>query len=100
MDDGLYTLKVFLTAVADNAKFQFSQFLKSEVQLDRTKFLEFDFKKDRLDSFLYHPIIGTNLDHPDLWRVRKLVFVLSHGQAQAERFQHKQGDRCEHGGQM
>ena len=82
--DTLYSLKFISTKVADTAKFQFSQFLKSEVALDRKKFMDFDFKKDRLDSFLYS-IIGTNPDYTALWGVCKLVFIISHGQAQTER---------------
>ena len=51
--DGLFSLKFITSAVADNAKFQYNQLLKNEVVRNQDKFLEFDFKTQHLDSFLY-----------------------------------------------
>ena len=41
------------SSVADNAKFQYDQFMIKEVVINQGKFLEFNLKTDPLDSFLY-----------------------------------------------
>ena len=46
-------------------------------------FVKFDYKNDRLDSFLSN-ILTTN-DFKDIWHICKIIFVLSHGQSQVER---------------
>ena len=49
--DNLFSLNAITSQVADNAKFQFDQFMSKEVVLHHEKFLSFDFKSERLDSF-------------------------------------------------
>ena len=50
--DNFYSLKFITSFVADNAKFQYEQFMTKEVVLNQEKFLKSNFKTDRLDSFL------------------------------------------------
>ena len=82
--DSLYSLKFISSYVADSAKYQYSQLLNKEVVMYSKKFVEFDFNKQRLDSFFY-PVIGTNPEYVDLWKICQLVFILNHGQAFTER---------------
>ena len=58
LEDSFYSLNIISAFVADNAKFQFSRCLETEVVNDRKKFKEFDFRTHWLDSFLY-PRLGT-----------------------------------------
>ena len=46
-------------------------------------FVKFDYKNDRLDSFLSN-FLTTN-DFKDIWHIWQIIFVLSHGQSQVER---------------
>ena len=85
MANSLYSLKFISSSAADNAKFQYSQLLKTEVVNEREKFVAFDFRTlQRLDSFLY-PIVGTKPQYAELWRICQLVCILNHGQAFTER---------------
>ena len=59
MADNLFSLKFITSSVADNAKFQYDQFINQE------KFLKFSFKTDGLDSFLYQ-FVAINADYSDL----------------------------------
>lgn len=47
-------------------------------------FQNFDLKSDRLDRF-FSDFIGKNNAYEEVWKVFKLVFVLSHGQSSIER---------------
>ena len=58
--------------------------MPKEVVLHHEKFLSFDFKSERLDSF-FHPLVGVNPEYSDLWRVMIIIFVLNHGQSFTER---------------
>ena len=84
LTDNLYSSKFITSAVADNAKFQYDQFLKNEVVLNQEKLLKFDFKTQRVDSFFYE-IVGIKDDYKDLWKVMQLVFIATHGQSFTER---------------
>ena len=53
MADNLFFLKFITSSVADNAKFQYNQFMTKEVAINQGKFLKFNFKTDCLESFLY-----------------------------------------------
>ena len=77
--DSLYS-----SSAADNAKFHFYQMLRKEVVNSKEKFLEFNFRKKRVDVF-FRSHIGTNTQYKDLWKVSKLIFILSHGQSFMER---------------
>lgn len=84
MADNLFSLRFINSAEADNAKFQYDQFITKDVLINKEKFLKFNFKFDRLDSFLYQ-FVGLNTDYSDLWNVMKLIFIASHGQSFTER---------------
>ena len=49
--DQLYSLKFISSSVADNAKFQYDQFMKKEVVDNKEEFLSFDMRKQRVDVF-------------------------------------------------
>ena len=51
---------------------------------NQDKFLGFDFKTQRLDSFLYS-FVATNSEYADLWKVAQLIFIVTHGQSFTER---------------
>ena len=48
----LHFLKFIASSMADNAKFQYDEFVKEEVPQNRDKFLEFDMRKEHIDEFL------------------------------------------------
>ena len=50
--DLLYSLKFISSFVADNAKFQYQQFISKDVINNKDKFLSFDMKEQRVDTFL------------------------------------------------
>ena len=58
--------------------------MSSVVVTDKGKFLSFDQDKDRLDSF-FGSLMQANADLFNLWKVCRIIFVLSHGQADVER---------------
>ena len=84
MADNLFSLKLITSSVADNAKFQYDQFMCKEVVINQEKFLKFNFKTDRPDSFLYQ-FVAINADNSDLWKVMKLIFIATRGQSFTER---------------
>ena len=84
MADNLFSLKFITSSVADNAKFQYDQFMSREAVINQEKFLKFNFKTDRLDSFLYQ-FVAINADNSDLWKVMKLIFIATRGQNFTER---------------
>ena len=45
-------LKFIAFSMADNAKFQYDEFVKEEVPKNTDKFLEFDMRKEHIDEFL------------------------------------------------
>ena len=46
--------------------------------------MKFNFKVDRVDTFFYQ-LVGVKKEYQDLWKVVKLIFILSHGQSYTER---------------
>ena len=50
--DLLYSLKFISSFVADNAKFQYQQFISKDVINNKDEFLSFDMKEQRVDTFL------------------------------------------------
>ena len=44
----------------------------------------FDIAKDRIDTF-YHQQLCISIKYPMLWKLMKITFTLSHGQADMER---------------
>ena len=80
----LYELNLLSAAEADQAKQEYLKFMSSIVATDKEKFLSFDQDKDRLDSF-FGSLMQANADLFNLWKVCRIIFVLSHGQADVER---------------
>lgn len=66
----------------DNILLEFSDFLENIVQKSVPEFKNYDIKKIRLDTFLYQFI---NEKYSNLWKIFKMILVLSHGQASVER---------------
>ena len=54
--------------------------MTKEVVINQVKFLKFNFKTDRFDSFLYQ-FVAINVDYSDSWKVMKLIFIPNHGQS-------------------
>ena len=84
MADNLISLKFIASFVADNAKFQYDQFMTKEVGIDQENFLKLNFKTNRLDSLLYE-LVAINADYSDSWNVMELIFVPTYGQSFTER---------------
>ena len=78
--DKLYTLQKIKAEIADKAKNQFEVFLKDSKLHHEEEFKSFDFKKDRLDSFLATYFASQN-HYNEVWHVCKLIFFLSHRQS-------------------
>ena len=66
-----------------NAKNQYSNLLKIAKYEQNEAFVKFDYKNDRLDSFLSN-FLTTN-DFKDIWHICKIIFVLLHEQSCVER---------------
>ena len=58
--------------------------MSSVVATDKEKFLSVDEDKDGLDSF-FGNLMQANVDFFNLWKVCRIIFVLSHGPADVER---------------
>ena len=82
--DKLYALQKIKGGIADKAKNQFEIFLKDSKLQHEEEFKSFDFRKDRLDSFLATYFTNQNC-YSEIWHVCKLIFVLPHGQSSIER---------------
>ena len=67
----------------NDAKSEFSEFLKNVVHRNKDEFEEFDYRQARLDTFLSGYLDSNKYAH--MWKVRIFVFVLSHDQAAIER---------------
>ena len=75
--DNLYALK------ANNAKNQYSDLLKIAKYEQNDAFVKFDYKNDRLESFLSNFL--TINDFKNIRHICKIIFVLLHGQSDVER---------------
>ena len=65
-------------SVADNAKYQFDEFLKVAETQHKEEFFKFCFEVDQLDTFLGKCLAGDD-SYKDVWTVCKTVFIFSHG---------------------
>ena len=79
-----YDLKLLSFQEADKAKQEYQAFLTSVAVTDQGKFLSYDMDKNRLNSFLSDYMEGVD-KFANLWKVCKIIFTLSHGQADIER---------------
>ena len=82
--DHLFAAKKISASVADNAKYQFDEFLKVAGAQHKEESLKFFFKVDQLDTFLGKFLAGHD-SYKDVWTVCKTVFIFSHGQSFIER---------------
>ena len=80
----LYDLKLLFSQEADKAKQEYQAFLTSVAVTDQDKFLLYDMDKNRLGSFLSGCMKGV-AKFANLWKVCKVIFTVSHGQADIER---------------
>ena len=81
----LHKLNLLSAAKAeDQAKQEYLKFMSSVVVTDKEKFLSFDQDKDRLDSY-FGSLMQVNVDFFSFWKVCRIIFVLSHNQADVER---------------
>ena len=82
--DGLYKGAGILSKEAYDAKKQYFQFIALANSELKNKCLLYDQKKIRLNHF-FHEFMDGNASYKECWRVIKLEFTLSHGQAAVER---------------
>ena len=80
----LVGLKKTTSAIAMEAKNEYSKFLSSVVKTNKEAFLDYDETKDHLVSFLWK-FVGSNSSFRSLWIVTIMILVLSHGQGTVER---------------
>ena len=81
--DRLVAAKKTPASVADNAKYQFDEFLKVAETQHEDEFLKFCFKVDQLYTF-FGKFLGHD-SYNDVWTICKTVFIFSHGQSFTER---------------
>ena len=81
--DRLFAAKKISASVADNAKYQFDEFLKVAETQHKDEFLKFCFKVDQLYTF-FGKFLGHD-SYNDVWTICKTVFIFSHGQSFTER---------------
>ena len=79
-----YSLNKIIAETSDNSKNQFDNLLKIVKHEHREAFLKFDYKKDRLDEFIW-PFLMRLSDNKELCTVCKVILVLSCGQSFTER---------------
>ena len=96
----LVFLKIFPDNTGDKALIQFSNFIlyciKEEEEPE--KVTSFDPKKQRIDDFYFHSLTNIS-EHNELCDVLKLIFTISHGQADVERgFSLNKSPQSEYGG--
>ena len=77
--DRLVAAKKTPASVADNAKYQFDEFLKVAETQHKDEFLKFCFKVDQLYTF-FGKFLGHD-SYNDVWTICKTVFIFSHGQS-------------------
>ena len=80
----LYSFNKITAETSDNSKNQFDDLLKIVKHGHREAFLKFDYKKDRLDEFIW-PFLMRLSDNKELCTVCKVIFVLSHDQSFTKR---------------
>jgi hypothetical protein len=81
--DKLFSGQWISARIADEAKQQFDEFLDGVANENRDKFLNFDYKNERLDQFL-GLLVHRNKKYAAFWVICKIVFTLSHGQSAVE----------------
>ena len=80
----LFRKKRLSAKSADDCKQQHSEFLEDVQFKHKENFLMFNYLTNRLDDFLC-PFLADEKKYENLWYVRKIVMILSHGQSSIER---------------
>ena len=80
--DKLYNLNRILSKHADEAKKEYFQLVSSAQNKHKDTFLSFDEKKSHLDSFV--DLMHRDARYRKCWTIFKIVFTLSHGQADVD----------------
>ena len=82
--DVLFRKKRLSAKSADDCKQQHNEFLEDVQFKNKENFLMFNYLTNRLDDFLC-PFLADEKKYENLWYVRKIVMILSHGQSSIER---------------
>ena len=82
--DVLFRKKRLSAKSADDCKQHHSEFLEDVQFKHKENFLMFNYLTNRLDDFLC-PFLADEKKYENLWYVRKIVMILSHGQSSIER---------------
>ena len=77
-------LKKVTSEMTMKAKQEYSKSFTHAVKPNTESFNEFEESKNRLDSFLWK-YMGSDSNYKSIWLIFKIILVLSHGQATAER---------------
>lgn len=76
----LVSTRICTTDLCDAAERQYSRLVRDE----KDHLRGFDPKEARLDEFFYNTL-NSKVEYIELWKIVKLILVLSHGQASVER---------------
>ena len=74
--DKLYAFNKITAETSDNSKIQFDDLLKIAKYKHREAFLKFDYKKDRLDEFIW-PFLMILSDNKELCTMCKVISIIS-----------------------
>ena len=80
----LVYLKIFPDKTGDRALIQFSNFILNCVKEEPEKITSFDPKKRRIDDSYFYSLTNIS-EHNELCAILKLIFTISHGQADVKR---------------
>ena len=69
---------------ADARKLEFSNFLSTTVKENKDSFVKFEKETDRVDTFIWQFLLDSN-KFIMLWKVLKMLMILSYGRAAVER---------------
>ena len=80
----LVSYKIINPDTADRSKSQYNKFITTVVKDIKPQFLNYPKTHQRLDEFMMR-FVGASTKFSELWNLSKILLILSHGQAQAER---------------
>ena len=75
--------KVITPDTADRSKSQHSKFVTTVVKENKPEFLNYSKTDQRLNEFIMR-FVGASTKFSELWKLFKILLILSHGQAQVE----------------
>ena len=80
----LVLYKVITPDTADRSKSQYSKFVTTVFKENKPEFLNYSKTDQRLEEFMMK-FIGASTKFSELWKLVKILLILSHGQAQVDR---------------